>query len=105
MVALGVYVWLKGSLHLTLQAFSKKNFSRVLGKLFFVGIVLPALVGFFSVTYKSCSKDVYEEVIADRSYLIERNREQVATSLQHIIGAVIVWSVIVGAGLCLFREH
>ena len=72
---------------------------RVLRKVFLIGIVLPALGGFFSVTFRSCGKNTYETIIADRSYLVAKNQEQLATSMSHISIALLVWGLIVAVGL------
>jgi len=67
---------------------------RIFRKLFLVGIVLPSMAGFFSVTFRSCSKESYQTIIADRSYLVAKNQEQLRASLSHMAMALLVWGLI-----------
>ena len=77
----------------------------ILRKLFLLGIVLPALVGFFSVTFRSCSKDSYEAIIANRSYLVAKNQEQLGTSVSYVCIALLVWGLIVALGFLTMRKR
>lgn len=75
------------------------RFGQLLRRLFLLGIVLPALAGFFSVTFRSCERTSYQSVIADRAYLIAKNQEQLGTSLSHVSMALLIWAIIVSIGL------
>lgn len=68
-------------------------------KLFLLGLVFPALAGFFSVTFRSCSVSTYKQIIAERSYLIAKNQEQLGTSLLYICIALLVWGLLVSVVL------
>ncbi len=70
-----------------------RSFALLLRKIFLIGIVFPALLGFFSVSFKSCSVDSYEKIIEERSYLIQKNQEQTAASLKYITLALFVWMI------------
>lgn len=74
---------------------------RLLKRLLFAGILLPSMAGFFSVTFISCSSKYqsYQEVIADRSYLVAKNEEQLGTSLGYISKALLAWAAI--ATVCI----
>lgn len=72
-----------------------EHFGQVLRRLFLVGIILPALAGFLSVTFRSCEKDSYQSIIADRSYLFAKNQEQLGTCLSYMCIALFVWAIIV----------
>lgn len=67
-------------------------------KVFLLGLVLPALTGFFSVTFRSCGKETYEAILADKSYLVAKNQEQLGTSLLYLCIALLVWGLLVSVG-------
>jgi hypothetical protein len=67
-------------------------------KVFLLGLVLPALAGFFSVTFRSCGKETYKAIIADKSYLVGKNQEQLGTSMLYICIALLVWGLLVLIG-------
>jgi len=104
-LAVAVYLFLKNSFIGVIRHIPFQQLFRILKRLFLIGILFPALFGFFSVTFRSCSKDTYEEIIADRDYLIERNKEQLSTSANHIVAALFVWGVIAGSAVYLSRSR
>ncbi len=67
----------------------------IIKKIFPFGIILPALIGFFSVSFKSCSVNTYKGVIANKSYIIDKNMEQLSEMLKYIIIALVIWLFIV----------
>ncbi|MBW1642925.1 MAG: hypothetical protein JRJ76_08810, partial [Deltaproteobacteria bacterium] len=73
--------------------------------LFFIGIIFPAMAGFFSVSFRSCSKQTYAKIIAERSYLIAKNQEQLSTSLTYIVIALFFWGVIVLGALMVSESR
>ena len=93
-IAVLTYLWLKRGLAGVADSVPQRPLGVLLKRLFLVGIVLPSLVGLFSVSFKTCGTDTYAQVIADRAYLMAKNREQVTTSLNYIIAALIVWGLI-----------
>lgn len=101
--AILTYILLRESFHGIMGVISD-TFSAVLKKLFFIGIVLPAMAGFFSVSFRSCSRQTYAKIIAERSYLIAKNQEQLSTSLTYIVIALFVWGVIVLGALMVSRS-
>jgi len=62
-----------------------------------MGLLLPALAGFFSVSLRSCSNafDTYDEIISDKSYMIHKNQEQLGASMFYISRALLIWGLIV----------
>ncbi len=66
----------------------------VFRKLFLPGLVLASLTGFFSVAFRSCTRDTYQEIIAERSYLVAKNHEQLSAALSHLAWALLVWGLI-----------
>ena len=97
-LALATYALLRRSFAALTNAVPGGRLGRVLGKVFLLGILLPAIAGFFSVAFRSCDKETYEAIIADRSYLIAKNKEQLGTSMSHMCWALLVWGLIVAVG-------
>ena len=102
--ALATYLLLRHSFIGVTQAVRGK-LSIILRRLFFIGIILPALVGFFSVSFRSCSKETYVQIIADRSYLVAKNQEQLSTSLSHIVIALLLWGLIILGAFIINKNH
>jgi hypothetical protein len=96
--AMLTYIWLRESFNGIMKVIPEK-FSRILKKLFFLGIVFPAMAGFFSVSFRSCSKQTYAKIIAERSYLIAKNQEQLSTSLTYIVIALMAWGIVLLSAL------
>jgi heme/copper-type cytochrome/quinol oxidase subunit 1 len=69
------------------------RFGHVLRKLFLIGIVLPAMAGFFSVSFHSC--EGYESIVGNRSYLVAKNQEQLRVSLSYVVIALLVWGALI----------
>ncbi|MBW1815002.1 MAG: hypothetical protein JRJ39_15440 [Deltaproteobacteria bacterium] len=63
------------------------------------------MAGFFSVSFRSCSKQTYAKIIAERSYLIAKNQEQLSTSLTYIVIALFFWGVIVLGALMVSESR
>lgn len=100
--AILTYVLLRDSFNGIMKTVPDR-FSAVLKKLFFIGILFPAMAGFFSVSFRSCSKQTYAKIIAERSYLIAKNQEQLSTSLTYIAIALLAWGIIVMGALMVSR--
>lgn len=96
-VALGslVYFFLRRPFDDVAGAASGKHLPSILKRLFPVGLVLPALLGFVSVSYSSCNRTTYEEIVQDRSYLVEKNEEQISSILLSILVAVLIWDLVI----------
>ena len=102
--ALATYLLLRHSFIGVTQAVRGK-LSIILRRLFFIGIILPALFGFFSVSFRSCSKETYVQIIADRSYLVATNQEQLSTSLSYIVIALLLWGLIILGAFIINKNH
>jgi hypothetical protein len=81
-----------------------KSLPSMLKRLFPCGFVLPALLGFVSVSYQSCDRTTYKEIVASRGYLIEKNQEQISSILFYILAAVVFWNLIALLLLRFSRE-
>jgi hypothetical protein len=90
-----VYLFLRRSFGGVADAASGKRLSSMLKRLLPWGLLFPALLGFVTVSYQGCGRTTYEEIIQNRSYLVEKNQEQISSVLLYILVAVVFWDVIV----------
>jgi len=97
-LGLATYALLRRSFAALTTAVPGGKLGRLFRRLFFLGIVLPAAAGFFSVTFPSCGMPTYKDIIADRSYLVAKNQEQLGTSMSHMCIAFLLWGLIVAVG-------
>ena len=105
-IVLGCVTWLvlRRPFAGTVAAFPNRRLAGVLRPLFFWGLVLPAVLGFLSVSYYGCKVDTYGKIIEKRSYLVGKNHEQAEAILHYVVTALFVWAVIAGIGI-LIRRH
>jgi len=95
-VALGLvaYFYLRRSFCALADSASGERFSTMLKRLFPFGLVLPALLGFFSVSYASCDRTTYEKIVQSRRYLVEKNQEQLSSTLFSLVVAILFWDLL-----------
>lgn len=100
------YLWLRPTVHELARNLSGRHLPRILRKVLPLSLLFPALLGFFSVTFKSCNKETYEEIVSDRAYLVEKNQEQLSTTLSYVSGGIIVLGLFVlGALIVNANRH
>ncbi len=90
-----VYLFLRRPFGGVADAAQGKRLSSMLKRLLPWGLLLPALLGFVSVSYQGCGRTTYEEIVQSRSYLVEKNQEQISSVLLYTLVAVVFWDVIV----------
>jgi len=90
-----VYLFLRRPFSGVADAASGKRLSSTMKRLLPCGLLFPALLGFVSVSYQSCGRRTYEEIVQNRSYLVEKNQEQISSVLLYLLVAVVFWDVIV----------
>jgi len=90
-----VFLLLRRPFKETIDHLRQNKFSNILKKMFFIGIVLPALLGFLSVSFYSCSRQTFKDITSDLSYLISKNQEQLSASMSYIVLGIFVWCLIV----------
>lgn len=80
--------------------------SSILKRALAVSLTLAAVLGFLSVSYtqRGCSTYDYEQVIKDRSYLVDVNQQQLQRSGDWIVYAVFAWGVVVLICLLVLRR-
>lgn len=88
------WLYLRRSFGGIAQALSKGNLARILKPMFPAGLFLPAFLGFVSVSYRDCGKS-YEEIVKERSYLIQKNQEQISSILLWIVAALLFWDLVI----------
>jgi hypothetical protein len=98
------YAWLRSSLNAIAGALPWQALRNILVRLFPVGIVFPALMGFFAVSYQGCNISTYKEIIAQRSHLVATNHRQLSSSLYYLAGAVFLWGSFVTILLAFARR-
>ncbi|MGA2438832.1 MAG: hypothetical protein ABSF57_10020 [Acidobacteriaceae bacterium] len=96
-IALGVVVYLalRRSFAGVADAAPGKGLPSMLKRFLPCGLVLPALFGFVSVSYQSCDRTTYTEIVASRGYLVAKNQEQISSILLYILFAVVFWNLVV----------
>jgi hypothetical protein len=102
-IAMAAYAFLRRPLDGLTRSFANRNLASVLKKLFPAGLVLPALAGFLSVTYRSCGES-YSSIIANRTYLVGKNQEQLSAICFFLMVAVLGWGVVVLLSLVSQRK-
>ena len=89
-----VYLFLRRPFTDVADAAGRTHLRSVLKKLFPLGLLFPALLGFVSVSYLSCDRTNFEEVVRSRAYLVEKSQQQMSSILFSIVVAILVWDVI-----------
>jgi hypothetical protein len=90
-----VYFFLRRPFGSVAAAGSGRHLPSILKRLFPCGLVLPALLGFVSVSYWSCDRTTYENIVQSRSYLVGRNQAQISSVLFFLVVAILFWDVVV----------
>ena len=98
-IGLCAFLWLRAPVRSFCAALPWEGLRRLLAKIFPAGVVLPALLGFLSVSYFGCDKDSYEKIVATRDYLEQKNLDQISASFAYVFYAVCVWSLILAIAL------
>lgn len=96
-IALGtlVYLFLRRPFAVVADAVPRKHLRSILKRLFPIGLLFPALLGFVSVSYQGCYRQTYTQIVESRSYLVEKNKEQISATLFSIVVAILVWDAVI----------
>lgn len=89
-----VYLFLRRPFSTVADAASNKRLPSLLKRLLPCGFIFPALLGFVSVSYRGCNK-TYKQIVESRSYLIQKNQDQISSALLFILAAILFWDLIV----------
>jgi len=98
-----IYALLKDSFGKTVSSYSGTKLPIILKRMFFIGILFPALIGFFSVSYRDC-KGSYKSIIADKAYLVQKNQAQLSASTLYLVIALVIWCLVVALILMIQKK-
>ena len=90
-----VHLFLRRPFAVVADSAPRKYLRSILKRLFPIGLVFPALLGFVSVSYQSCNRKTYAQIVESRRYLIQKNQEQISSTLLSIVVAILVWNVVI----------
>jgi hypothetical protein len=76
--------------------------SALLKRTLALSMIMAAVLGFVSVSYRGCGMS-YQEIVKDRAYLVQKNREQLQSASNWIVYAVFAWGVVVVMCLVVAR--
>lgn len=94
-LAVITYFILRRSFVETSDSLPGERLRAILKRIFPVGLLLPAILAFTSVSYETCDVDTYERAIQNRDYLIQRNQQQLSRTLLFLLIAVLFWDLVV----------
>jgi hypothetical protein len=78
--------------------------STLLKRALAVSLTMVGVVGFLGVSYTQNGCSNYEQVIKNRSYLVQMNREQLGAAGDSIVVVVFAWCVVVLICLVAWRR-
>ena len=96
-LSLCVFGWLRRSHAGLADAAVVRPWATFLKRSFLFGMVLPAMLGYLSVSYTavSCDDLAYKDVIADREWLIAKSHQQISGAFHWTAFAVFAWGILV----------
>ena len=99
------YLWLRRPTQEIADSLPHKNLAKIIRKAFPLTMVLFALAEGLSVDYTGCGQKEYRAIVSDRSYITQKNVEQVSDALEGIIENVILWSTLFAIALRTARRN
>jgi hypothetical protein len=99
-VALGLsvatYLLLGRSFRQIAQAICPTHLARLLRSSFPLGMILLTIGSCLAVNYLvgGCSPRTYDEVVADRGWIVQKNLEQAANTVRGLILAILAWDIV-----------
>jgi hypothetical protein len=85
------------------EAAAGKSRLRTWKRTLTLSLTLAAALGFLSVSYPGCGKS-YAEIVEDRSYLAQMNREQLQAASDWVVYTVLAWCLVVVICLVVMRR-
>lgn len=67
--------------------------ANAFGRIFPVSIWLTVLLGFSTVSMKSCTKDKYTGIVANKEYLLGKAQEQISSASWYLVWALCLWAL------------
>jgi len=76
------------------DALTGKSRSLLLKRVLMLSLTTASVLGFLGVSYNNQGCMTYEQVVKERSYLVDRNFEQVQDASVWIVCTVLAWGVV-----------
>jgi len=102
-LALAAYGMLRRPFAAITEAVAGSRRAATLRRILALSITMAAVLGFLSVNYRGCGMS-YEEIVKERSYLVQKNWEQLQGAGNWIAYTVLAWGVVVVIGLVALRR-
>jgi hypothetical protein len=102
-LGLGAYRVLRRSFTAIIETVPGKSHLSTWKRTLVVSTTMAAVLGFLTVSYQGCGKS-YAEIVKDRSYLVQVNRDQLRAAADWIVYAVFVWCLVVLICLAVVRR-
>lgn len=95
-LALTVYLWLRKPFGSILASSGREFLANSWKRSFPIGTILFGLAAFLSVNYyQGCNETrTYQAIVADRSWIVQKVREQLTGTLDRLLVAIFLWAVI-----------
>ena len=77
-----------------------KKVGSFMRRIFPSWLIIAVLLAFISVSYIDCAHKDYQQVVADRSYLVSKTREQVYTMLRWLAVALFAYCLMLVLFVC-----
>lgn len=104
-IALVAYTWLRKPVTGITDTLPQENWKRIIRRAFPLSTILFVLSSCLSVDYYGCNEKKYDEIVKDRSYITQKNAQQLSKGLQGVICSVAFWSVIFAIALHTTRRR
>jgi len=68
-------------------------------------LIAFSLGGFFSVSFRGCDTRPYDDIVADRQAVVEKNRKQLGVAISGIQRLLLVYAVLGAVGVIALRKR
>jgi len=100
-----VYFILRKPFEAVADSIVGKSRSTLLKRMLMLSMTAASVLGFLGVSYNQQGCVKYEQVIQERSNLVNRNIEQIQNTRDWVVWTVLAWGVVVAAGLAATRKQ
>jgi len=100
-----VYFILRKPFEAVADSIVGKSRSTLLKRMLMLSMTAASVLGFLGVSYNQQGCVKYEQVIQERSNLVNRNIEQIQNTRDWVVWTVLAWGVLVAAGLAATRKQ
>jgi len=100
-----VYFILRKPFEAVADSIVGKSRGTLLKRMLMLSMTAASVLGFLGVSYNQQGCVKYEQVIQERSNLVNRNIEQIQNTRDWVVWTVLAWGVVVAAGLAATRKQ